>query len=72
MRFCLRTLLIVLALGPPVIALAWWYWTEVALTLLALAVFHPYIVLLSLTRLYDAICQSMGIKPRGDPSEDSN
>jgi hypothetical protein len=25
MRYRLRTLLIVLALGPPVIALAWWY-----------------------------------------------
>ena len=26
MRFRLRTLLIVLALGPPVLALGWWYW----------------------------------------------
>jgi hypothetical protein len=26
MRFRLRTLLIVLALGPPILALAWWLW----------------------------------------------
>ena len=36
MRYRLRTLLIVLAFGPPAIALAWWY-GKVAIALLVLA-----------------------------------
>jgi hypothetical protein len=71
MRFRLRTLLIVLALGPPVIALAWWYW-KVALDLLPLALLFPYLILLSLARMFDALCQLIGVKPRGDSAENSN
>jgi hypothetical protein len=36
LRYKLRTLLILLAVGPPLLAVAWWFW-EAALALVALA-----------------------------------
>jgi hypothetical protein len=46
-RFRLRTLLIVLTLGPPLIALAWWYGkTAIGLMLLAL-LFCPDLLFLA-------------------------
>jgi hypothetical protein len=45
MRFRLRTLMIVLALGPPIIAVAWWY-GKAALGILVLAlIVCPQLVL---------------------------
>ena len=79
MRFRLRTLMIVLALGPPAIALEWWYWKESSLALLVLEVVSLYLILWLLylilwvvTRMYDALCQLIGVKPRGVPADDSN
>jgi hypothetical protein len=47
MRYRLRTLLIVLGLGPPVIALAWWY-GKMAMGLLVVALlFCPDIFILA-------------------------
>ena len=78
MRYSLRTLLIVLALGPPAIALEWWYWKESAFALLALEVVSLYLILWVLylilwllERTYDALCQLIGVKPRGVPADDS-
>ena len=64
MRFQLRTLMIVLTLGPPVIALEWWYWKESSLALLPLVVVSLclimwllHVVLWVRARIYDALWQ---------------
>ena len=79
MRYRLRTLMIVLALGPPLIALEWWYWKESSFTLLVLEVVGLYlilwlvwVVLWLLARMCDALCQLIGVKPRGVPADDSD
>ena len=79
MRYRLRTLLILMAVGPPAIALEWWYWKESSLALLALEVVGLYLILWLLylilwlvERMYDALCQLIGVKPRGVPADDSN
>ena len=71
-RFDLRTLLIALALGPPLIALEWWYWKELSLALLVLLVVGLCLILglLNLTlwvlaHIYHALCRLTGAKPRG-------
>jgi len=79
MRHRLLTLLIALALGPPLIAIEWWYWKESSLALLLLQVVGLYVVLWLLwvilwllARMCDALCQLIGVKPRGVPTDDSN
>jgi hypothetical protein len=79
MRYSLRTLMIVLALGPPTIALEWWYWKESSLALLALEVVSLYLILWLLhlilwlvERMYDTLCQLIGVKPRDDRRKNSN
>jgi len=74
MRYRLRTLLIVLALGPPLIALEWWYLKESPFALLALEVVGLYVtlrllylILWSFERLYDALWQLVG-RARADES----
>jgi len=76
MRYRLRTLMIVLALGPPAIALEWWYWKESSLALLVLFVVSLCLILWLLNlilwvlaRIYDAVCQLIGVKPRGAPAD---
>jgi hypothetical protein len=66
-RYKLRTLLIVLALGPPIIALEWWYWKESSLGLLALLVVGLSLILWllnlmlwALARIFGALCDLMG------------
>jgi len=78
-RYKLRTLLILLAIGPPAIALEWWYLKESSLALLALLVVSLYLILWLLylilwlvERMYDALCRLIGVKPRGVPADDSN
>ena len=78
MRYRLRTLMIVLTLGPPVIALEWWYLKESSLALLVLLVVSVCLIvwLLDLTlwvlaRLYDALCRLIGVKSRRVPADDS-
>jgi hypothetical protein len=68
-----------LALGPPLIALEWWYWKESTVALLALEVVSLYLILWVLylilwlvERIYDALCQLIGVKPRGVPADNSN
>jgi hypothetical protein len=79
MQFRLRTLLIVLALGPSVLALEWWYWKESPFALLPLLVvglclilWLLNLILWALARIYDALCQLIGVKPRGVHADDSN
>jgi hypothetical protein len=78
MRFRLRTLLIALAVGPPLLALEWWYWKESAFALVALEVVSLYVILWLLylilwmiERIYDALCQLIGVKPHGVHADDS-
>ena len=78
MRYRLRTLMIVLALGPPAIALEWWYLKESSFALLALEVVSLYLILWLLylilwlvERTYDALRQVIGVKPRGVAADDS-
>jgi hypothetical protein len=74
-RYTLRTLLIALALGPPLIALEWWYWKESSLALLVLEVVSLYLILWLLylilwmfSRTYRALRQLIGVKPSGVPT----
>ena len=53
MRFRLRTLLIVLAIGPPVVAIGWWYWP-----LLPLAPFPVAFVWATLSRMWAGLATS--------------
>jgi len=75
-RYTLRTLQIVLALGPPIIALEWWYLRESSLALLiplvvivSLIVWLLDLTLWALARIYDALCQLIGVKPRRIPAD---
>jgi hypothetical protein len=79
MRYRLRTLLIVLAVGPSVIALEWWYWKESPFALLPLIVISVCLILgllnlivWALERMYAALCQLIGMKPRGVHADDSS
>jgi predicted PurR-regulated permease PerM len=72
MRYRLRTLLVALTLGPPVLALEWWYWKESSLALLVLLVVILSLILWllnalvwALARIYEALCQLIGVKPPG-------
>jgi hypothetical protein len=65
MRFRLRTLLVVLALGPPIIALGWWY-GRLAVGVLALAlIVFPELLIYAFGGLYLLI----GGKPRDASDE---
>jgi fatty-acid desaturase len=65
MRYRLRTLMIVLALGPPIIALAWWYGRlAVGVLVLALIVF-PELLIYAFAGLYHLF----GGKPRDASDE---
>jgi len=64
MRFRLRTLLILLAVGPPVIALAWWY-GRVAIGVFLLALFFcPELIFGVFAHTFGALCHWIGGKPR--------
>ena len=70
-RYSLRTLLILLAVGPMAIALEWWYLKESSLALLALLVVSLYLILWVLylilwliERMYGALCQLTTRRPR--------
>jgi len=70
MRYRLRTLLIALALGPPVLALEWWYWKESPFALLPLIVVSLCLILWLLNlmvwmleRLYHALGRLIRAKP---------
>jgi len=78
-RYSLRTLLICMAIGPPAIALEWWYWKESPFALLVLIVVSLYsflgllyLILLVLELIYDTLCQLISVKPRRVPADDSN
>ena len=65
MRYRLRTLLILMAVGPPIIALAWWYGRlAVGVLILALIVF-PELLIYAFGGLYYLI----GGKPRDASDE---
>ena len=74
MRYGLRTLLIVLALGPPAIALAWWYGrVAIGLFLLALLVCPELIfgaVIYTFVYTFGALCHLIGGKPLREMFDD--
>jgi len=76
MRFSLRTLLIVMVLGPPALAAAWWY-GKILLGLIALAVIacpplvlEPAMLLCGYT--FGALCHLIGRLPGGCDRKDPN
>jgi hypothetical protein len=76
MRYRLGTLLVLMAIGPPVIALAWWYW-QATLALLALAfIFEPAIFInaIAVTFIYGfgALCQLIGGNQSDNRRKNSN
>jgi hypothetical protein len=66
MRFCLRTLLIVLALGPPLIAAAWWYGKAAFVILVFALIVCPQLVLESAMLLF----YTFGALPGGHDRKD--
>ena len=78
-RYSLGTLMICMTLGPPAIALEWWYWraSPFALLVLIVATLYLFLGLLYLTvwaleLIYDALCELIGVKPSAVPADDSN
>jgi hypothetical protein len=71
MRFRLRTLLIALALGPPVLALAWWYGRVAIGELLLVLLTLPALIFFILGYTFDVLCHLIGVKPSDDRAENS-
>ena len=70
-RYKLRTLLIVLALGPPIIALAWWYGrTAIVLFLLACLV-CPELVFAAFGYGFGGLCHLIAKLPGGNDRKDA-
>jgi hypothetical protein len=70
MRYRLRTLMIVLALGPPVIALAWWY-GRVAIGVFLLAILVcPELIFGAFVYTFGALCHLLSGKPIRDMFDD--
>jgi hypothetical protein len=75
LRYRLRTLLIVLAIGPPLIALAWWY-GKAALGILILALLVSPMLILDLLMAvfvngFGALCHLIGRLPGGNDRQDT-
>jgi hypothetical protein len=72
MRFPLRTLLILLAVGPPILAVSWWYFRRIpgwVLVMVAIAVL-PELVMATFIHGFGALCHWIGRLPGGhDPKE---
>jgi len=66
MRFRLRTLLIVLALGPPLIAVAWWYGKAALVILVFALIVCPQLVFESVMLLFYTLCGLAGGHDRKD------
>ena len=71
MRFRLRTLMILLAVGAPVIALAWWYGRAALGIFLLTVIFCPELLFGVFTYTFGALCHFIGRLPEGD-NKDSN
>jgi hypothetical protein len=65
-RYKLRTLMILLAVLPPLIALAWWYW-RVAVGMIVLAIFiDPGLPIVLFGYTFGALCHLAGGKSVDD------
>ena len=70
MRFRLRTLMIVLAIGPPVIALAWWYGKLIIALLVITLLVSPSLIFDAVNLSYAAFSLLRRLT-RGSPREES-
>jgi hypothetical protein len=70
MRYKLRTLPILSAAGPPLIALTWWYEKTVMGVLVLSAIFCPDLVLGVAFYTFGALCHLIGGKPFVGPRKD--
>ena len=70
MQFHLRTLLIILALGPPALAGTWWLYTHPvavwAFAIAALIVFIPNLILAVFGYGFGGLCHLIGRLPGGN------
>lgn len=74
MRFRLRTLMIVLAIGPPLLAAVWWYW-QAALAFIALAfILEPALFINAIIGIFcytfGGLCHLIGRLPGGHDRKD--
>jgi len=72
MRFRLCTLMIVLALGPPVLALAWWYGRTIIALLVITLLVAPSLIFDAVNLsdyLFRALRRLMGGSPREESKE---
>ena len=72
MRFRLRTLMIVVAIGPPVIALAWWYGRWIIAVLVITLLVSPSLIFDAVNLSYysfRAVRRLIGGSPREESKE---
>ncbi|MDX1948052.1 MAG: hypothetical protein SFU86_21820 [Pirellulaceae bacterium] len=67
MRYRLRTLLILIAVGPPVIALAWWYGRAVIGVVVLAMIFCPEILFGVFAYTFGGLCHLIGRLPPPGP-----
>lgn len=74
LRYKLRTLLIVLALGPPLIAVAWWYGQRIPAWVIALAVcaMIPHLLMGAFGYGFGVLCHLIARLPGGHDDRDSD
>ena len=75
MQFRLRSLLIVLALGPPFIALVWWYWKTALVMYLLACLVCPELALLPFIAAFGygfaGLCHLIAKSPGGNDRKDA-
>ena len=74
MRYRLRTLLILLAVGPPIIAAAWWCGTQIPVWVyfLAFIALLPDLLIAGFAYTFGALCHLIGWLPGGNDRKNSN
>ena len=74
LRYKLRTLLILLVVGPPLLAVAWWYFRRIPLWVVALIAIAalPELLVAAFINGFGALCHLIGRLPGGQDRKDSN
>ena len=72
MRYSLRALMVLLTVGPPVIALAWWYGRVVVTVFVLTMIVCPDVLFLVFGYTFGGLCHWIGKLPEGPRRKNSN
>jgi hypothetical protein len=63
MRYSIRTLLVLMAIMPPMLAVGWWYWRPALSVLLLAIIFCPELPFALLGYTFGGLCHLIGWLP---------